>query len=236
MLFKFITLVTPRWHVSKQTYVKLRKRGLTATRSKHFVQSQAGIKCLSKWSKPAVHRALSASDCDWKTGLQRTRLTHRHYNYSGLTGGRHTSMQMCRQLMHACNVTDEQSGFVRNVLSDQSQQTGQISTPCVQNLCRIDQIVSRLTEHLTSQILHKPSSIRLRVLQVFTSAELNAERSVFGDRSKWPTEQTHFRTPQRVQTDQTPPTFRPVFESSFQRSDRSDRTDRSFRTHHLLTD
>jgi hypothetical protein len=64
----------------------------------------------------------------------------------------------------------------------------------------------------------------------FTSIDIKIERSVFGDRSKRPTEPTHFRT-LWVRSDQTPLTFRPFSERVFLRSDRSDQTDRRFRTH-----
>jgi hypothetical protein len=70
------------------------------------------------------------------------------------------------------------------------------------------------------------------LLRLFTSTGLKIERLVFGDRSKLPTEPTHFRT-LWAWLDQTPPTFRPFTERVFLLSDRSDRTARSSRTHAL---
>jgi hypothetical protein len=57
-------------------------------------------------------------------------------------------------------------------------------------------------------------SVRYRLLRLFTSIDIKIERSVFGDRSKRPTEPTHFRT-LWVRSDQTPPTFRPFTERVF---------------------
>ena len=109
--------------------------------------------------------------------------------------------------------------------------------------CRIDLIVLRISERLLPVMMEFQAatnfsrklsrSVWHRLLRLFTSIEIkNTERSVFGDRSKLPTEPTHFRT-LWMRSDQTPPTFRPFTERVFLRSDRSDRTDRRFRTHPL---
>jgi hypothetical protein len=102
--------------------------------------------------------------------------------------------------------------------------------------CRIDLIVLRISERLLPVMMEFQAAAHLsrdpchRLLRLLKSVEIKIERSVFGDRSKLPTEPTHFRT-LWVRSDQTPPTFRPFTERIFLRSDRSDQTDRRFRTH-----
>ena len=107
---------------------------------------------------------------------------------------------------------------VRKVVSDRSDRSAHFRTSAAS-----DDGISSCYKPFSRSVWH-------RLLRLFTSIEIKIERSVFGDRSKLPTEPTHFRT-LWVRSDQTPPTFRPFTERVFLRSDRSDRTDRRFRTH-----
>jgi hypothetical protein len=122
-------------------------------------------------------------------------------------------------------------GCVRKVLSDRSVQSGiaqversESRVGWIWSFCAFTNVWCQ--GRWSFKLPHTFLEIPMASFATFVYVNwYKKERSVFGDRSKLPTEPTHFRT-QWVHSDQTPPTFRPFIERICLRSDRSDWTNR----------